>query len=700
MRKKWSKEEDSFLINHYYSSPKEFLINKLNRSWKAIRCRANKLKLKRDEKLIKEENIIETKKALIEKYGTDNIFSIPEIKEKIKLTNLKKRGVPYPTQDTKVKEKIKNTIIKKYNVDHIFKSEQIKEKIKQTFIKKYNSENPLKNQEIREKIKNTLKKKYNVTNPFQLTEKIKNQLLSKYGYTHPLKVPDIKKKKELTCLQKYGAPYPTQNNTIQQKLREAHSSSLIKEKKYISCLKNNKLNKSSKEELEFLKYLTQIDPNIIIQPLHPVLKHNIDFYSPLYDLWIQYDGNYWHGKLKKNPNTIQYKSIQKVIKKDEKENKFIPNLIRFQSDEVIKAKKNNNIIELIKNKIKEKTSNITTLTCFQYLKKIEHFKEDISNLPTNYLTLKAFDFSLNKEPLSQEIIDFIKKYEWLGTIGNTPKWCFTARYNNILGGVILINEPNTYSKILGEVTPKYEALIQRGATASWTPKNLGSRLLMFSCRWMVNNTEKRAFVGYADPAAGEKGIIYQACNFEYIGDKYGSSFMYQHPEIEKPFTEHDLKRTSSFKKWCKINNIKIEKDWIKPNGIKDIKKIPLEIKKDWYNWIKKTISESIKIKNLKKRKYVLVLAKNKNEKKFLDSIKTYRSLPYPKEPNISSNSDTLPNPTLNRRTEGKINFIIENYPKMSIEEIAHCLKENKRWVKRLLNDLIKENKIKCNNTNP
>lgn len=231
MKRKWIKEEDSFLIDHYHSSPKEFLINKLNRSWKAIRCRANKLELKRDEELIKKENIFETKKALINKYGTNNIFSLPEIKEKIKLTNLKKRGVFYPTQDNQIKEKIKQTLIEKYGVDHIFKSKKIKEKIKQTLIEKYGTDHPLKNQQIKEKLQNTLKEKYNVQNPFQLSKKIKEYFFLKYGHLHPLQVPEIKKKKELTCIQKYGAPYPTQNKEIQQKLRNSHISPITKEKK-------------------------------------------------------------------------------------------------------------------------------------------------------------------------------------------------------------------------------------------------------------------------------------------------------------------------------------------------------------------------------------------------------------------------------------------------------------------------------------
>jgi hypothetical protein len=117
-------------------------------------------------------------------------------------------------------------------------------------------------------------------------------------------------------------------------------------------------------------------------------------------------------------------------------------------------------------------------------------------------------------------------------VGFNVKWCFTARYNNFLAGVVLISEPASYSTILGPDTSIYEAIIQRGATISWAPRNLGSKLIMFACHWMVNNTDKRAFIGYADPEANERGIIYRACNFEYLGNTFGDDFVYSHPKVD------------------------------------------------------------------------------------------------------------------------------------------------------------------------
>ena len=430
----------------------------------------------------------------------------------------------------------------------------------------------------------------------------------------------------------------------------------------------------------------------VILLIHPVIKHVIDYYMPAHDLWVQYDGVYWHGKIKSDVSSRHALNIRKIIERDEFQNKAIPNLIRFWSDEVIDAVKDGTILDLINSKIKSVPNSESS---HQYRKKLQNYEEDIKNLPFNFEALVASQFDLEKEDFSDEISDFIKKYEWLGTIGVAPKWCFTARYKGYLAGVVLINEPVAYSKILGPDTPRYEALIQRGASASWTPKNLGSRLIMFSCKWMVSNTDKRAFVGYADFSAKEKGIIYQACGFDYLGDSYGESYMYRHPEIKKnPFSKHSLSRTSAFKSWCRKNNIELKKNWFKENGFKNLKEIPKDIKKAWYDSIKKILAKSEKIKMVKRRKYVLVLGKTRREKRDFHNFKTYIPQPY-----IKNISDTiLPSvikhgKTKDRKNPAKIQFLIDNYGKMSRPQLAKELNETEKWVKRNLRILFDSNKL-------
>jgi hypothetical protein len=153
---------------------------------------------------------------------------------------------------------------------------------------------------------------------------------------------------------------------------------------------------------------------------------------------------------------------------------------------------------------------------------------------------------------------------------------------------------------------------------------------MFSCRWMVTNTEKRAFVAYADPHANEIGTIYCACNFEYLGDDFGASYLFRHNTFKsgKWFSTQSLKRTSVFKKWCKDNSVPIQKGWLNEKGFKNLQAIPQHIKKEWYEWIRSIIDASEKMKVDKKHKYILVLHKNKKEQKTLNALKKYSTLPY------------------------------------------------------------------------
>jgi len=652
----WKEEEDNLLKEIYPNNPQEFIeANFPGRTWKALSWRANNIfRLVRSEEIIQEKN---------------------------RLTNQKHRGTDYPTQSADVREKVKTTVREKYGVDNVFQAEEIKKKLVQTNLEKYGVGNPNQCPEIRQKTELTVIKKYGVKNPFQM-DRVQQGMKKKYGETSPLRVPEIKERQQQTNIKKYGGKTPAENPEVQKKIETTNITRYgfktpflspivkqmiretnlkrygvtnpaqveeikrkiqettfqkygvrsfleikeIREKGY-TVRKGRKSIHKSKEEIVFLDYLRILDPATEPHIEHPVIKNVIDYYMPKFDLWVQYDGTYWHGKIKRYNVTRQSLKIQRTIKRDQYQNEHIPNLIRFWSDDAQEAIKNDSILDLIENKIVEKT-----YFSHQYLKKIESLQEDLKNLEFDPEKISASDFILSPENISPEIIEFIVRYEWLGTIGVMPKWCFTARYQGKLGGVVFINEPTSYSQLLGGVTRNYEALIQRGATASWSPKNLGSRLVMFSCNWMIENTEKRLFVGYTDPMANELGTIYQACNFDYLGNNFGVAYLFKHPQIKngKWFSVQTLKRTSSFKKWCSKNNILVLASWFKDNGFKDLKIIPEEIKRKWYDWNRQIIKEAEKLKVDKKHKYALIIGKTKEEKKNFISLRTYTPQIYPK----------------------------------------------------------------------
>lgn len=259
-------------------------------------------------------------------------------------------------------------------------------------------------------------------------------------------------------------------------------------------------------------------------------------------------------------------------------------------------------------------------------------KNDLEKLDFNPSDYRVSDYVFSLEPVSEEIKSFLITYEWLKSIGVPSKWCFTMRLKGHLAGVQILNEPTSYSKILGPDTMKYECLVQRGCTISWAHEHLGSNLLMKSIDWMVKNTDKRLFIGYADPQAGEVGIIYQACNFMYLGNNFGVKARYKNPDYRggKEFCAHSLRRTGIFKWWCKQNGIALEKHWFKPNGFKDVKAIPKDILKNWYGWAEKLIEKSVMIPVDSKGKYALIKGKDKREQKYLKGLFNHKTYPYPK----------------------------------------------------------------------
>jgi hypothetical protein len=157
-----------------------------------------------------------------EKFGTNHSSQSEEIKEKVRQTNIKNRGVPYPMQSEEVKEKSRQTCTKNYGVSHPMKSKEHKEKVEQTMERKYGVKNSMQLKETREKAKKTWMKKYNVDNPFKATvikERIKQTLIKKYNVDNPMKCKEIRQKAMKTLMDRIGVDHPMKSKEIQQKMR-------------------------------------------------------------------------------------------------------------------------------------------------------------------------------------------------------------------------------------------------------------------------------------------------------------------------------------------------------------------------------------------------------------------------------------------------------------------------------------------------
>ncbi len=275
--------------------------------------------------------------------------------------------------------------------------------------------------------------------------------------------------------------------------------------------------------------------------------------------------------------------------------------------------------------------------CYQYQRRLDTYEEDKKKYNWTEEDIKNIDLDeFIFKPITgdkKDATNFIKRYEWLGTVGSYPTHWFGAYYNGILGGVIIMGMPNAFSKILGEKTKELERLIARGASASWCPMNLGSKFLMWCIKWMVNNTQYRLFTCYSDPQAKEKGSIYQALNFFYLGQKSGTSIRCVNPyNKDKIMTDRAFRSSAFYKRYAKDLGIVWQKNWNNKHIIL-WENMPKDISERLRQYSKEMYEKSEKIYFPNKHKYAFVLGKNKTETKklrkiFMENNKIY---PYPKE---------------------------------------------------------------------
>jgi hypothetical protein len=297
--------------------------------------------------------------------------------------------------------------------------------------------------------------------------------------------------------------------------------------------------------------------------------------------------------------------------------------------------------------------------CWQYDIRLSNREKDLVNCgltEDDVKDLRVSDFVFaheDKEKVYEEIKVFIEKNEWLGRLGLYTKDIFTARYKGMLAGVVTMDMPNAFSKMLegGIITPttrgenlftetlidrkirtkKTERLIGRGACISWSPKNLASSLILFSIRWMVKNTRFRLFVAYADTEAKELGTIYQACSFYYLGKKSGSGYQFK-IETGRWVSDRYFRSRSVYKRIAKQQGIEWKDEW-QSGDVVYFDKMPENIA----NTIKiasKNYQKSCEKRKIEpKHKYAFVLGIDKTETRKLRKIFMGRNkiLPYPKE---------------------------------------------------------------------
>lgn len=229
------------------------------------------------------------------------------------------------SEDTKLHKslKMKETCLKKYGVEYITQSKIMKERSSKAKLERYGNEKFVNI----EKRKNTNKKKYGGNAPL-CDENIKRKVLKttreRYGVDNVFQNENVKEKIRQTNKDKYGVEFPMMSKEIQNKVDYSKSV----EKQYISKMKNGTLHTSSHEKkiFEWLKerygeVKKQYVDKRYSNPRNGA-KFKCDFYIVDFDLFIEYQGIFHHGKEPFDKNNKEHveklNEWQKLSEKHEK----------------------------------------------------------------------------------------------------------------------------------------------------------------------------------------------------------------------------------------------------------------------------------------------------------------------------------------------------------------------------------------------
>lgn len=275
--------------------------------------------------------------------------------------------------------------------------------------------------------------------------------------------------------------------------------------------------------------------------------------------------------------------------------------------------------------------------CWQYDIRLRNREQDLAEagLTEEYvqgLSTSDFYFTIVEDAEERRRLkEFIERHEWLGNLSQYTTHWFAAYHQDVLAGVLLFNLPNAFSKMLGEQTPELERLISRGACISWSPKNLASNFVMWSIRWMAENTQYRLFTAYSDPMAKELGTIYQACNFYYLGNKSGTGTRYINPYTGKIVSDRFFRVRSAYRKYAKELGLEWQPNWCS-NTKMLWENIPDDYEEQLRAQSKLRQSQAQKVVVPPKHKYAMVRGSNKKETSELRGLFLARNkvYPYPK----------------------------------------------------------------------
>ena len=239
------------------------------------------------------------------KYGVENPFQSEDIKNKIKLKNIKTFGVEHPLKNEEIKLKMIQTRIEKNG------SGLNVQKFKQTCIDKYGVDNPNKVKEFKDKASETAIKRYgNKTNGSQISQTIKTKYIKQIQNTIT--------KNNYTILS-----YELDEFNIQCDC--GHCFKMNSKMIYARMMYNIKLcticnpinNTISNVQSELKAFVVSLIPNLeVLESFKLKNKQELDIYIPQLNIAFEFNGCYWHSSIFKDRmyhvNKLTYSNEQGI----------------------------------------------------------------------------------------------------------------------------------------------------------------------------------------------------------------------------------------------------------------------------------------------------------------------------------------------------------------------------------------------------
>jgi hypothetical protein len=149
----------------------------------------------------------------------------------------------------------------------------------------------------------------------------------------------------------------------------------------------------------------------------------------------------------------------------------------------------------------------------------ERMAEQPDPLLSEKMALAAdFKNAIVREISLAEARNLIVAQEWLGSLGSTEH-AFGLFVGEYLAGCVCFGSTagtRVRASVCGSEHADKVTTLTRGCCLHWAHPHSGSFLVSAACREMT----KKGFhvvISYADPEAGERGVIFRACNFLYCG---------------------------------------------------------------------------------------------------------------------------------------------------------------------------------------